>query len=408
MDAPHGQLNGGLTGQGDGAMPVPAARAAVPEPAAPPAADGGGRDAGMPVRIRLWFWVGALAVLALSLWLLSGILLPFVAGIVLAYFLNPVVIRLHGLGVGRTAAALAVVVVMLVVVVVFFLLALPILASQLFEFIQRLPAYVARLQGLVTEENREWLSHIVGDRLPDMQRSISELMTQGVSYLLGLLSSVWAGGQAVISMFALMVVTPVVMFYMLCDWDDMVAFVDGLVPLHHREVVRDLARGMDGAVAGFVRGQALVCLLLGVYYAVALSMTGLNFGLLIGIVSGAVTFIPYVGSLTGLVLSVGVAIVQFFPDWSMIAIVFAIFVVGQTLEGYVLYPKLVGDSIGVHPVWLMFALLAFGYLFGFLGLLLAVPLTAIAGVLARFAIGKYLSSSLYRGPEGEPAPPEGR
>ncbi|WP_454915465.1 AI-2E family transporter [Xanthobacter sediminis] len=362
----------------------------------------------MPLRIRLWFWVGALVVLVLSLWLLSGILLPFVAGIVLAYFLNPVVIRLHRLGVGRTVAALAVVVLMLLGVVVFFLLALPILASQLFEFIQRLPAYVTRLQGLVTEENREWLSGIVGDRLPDMQRSISELMTQGVTYLLGLLSSVWAGGQAVISMFALMVVTPVVMFYMLCDWDDMVAFVDALVPLHHRQVVRELARGMDGAVAGFVRGQALVCLLLGAYYAVALSMTGLNFGLLIGIVSGAVSFIPYVGSLTGLVLSMGVATVQFFPDWGMITTVFAIFIAGQTIEGYVLYPKLVGDSIGVHPVWLMFALLAFGYLFGFVGLLLAVPLTAMVGVLARFAINQYLASSLYRGPDGEPLPPEGR
>ncbi|MFG1392153.1 AI-2E family transporter [Xanthobacter agilis] len=361
----------------------------------------------MPMRIRLWFWFGALVVLVLTLWLLSGILLPFVAGIVLAYFLNPVVIRLHRVGIGRTAAALAVVVVMLLVVVLFFLVALPILASQSFEFIQRLPAYVARLQGLVTEENREWLSHIVGDRLPDMQRSISELMTQGVTYLLGLLSSVWAGGQAVISMFALMVVTPVVMFYMLCDWDDMVEFVDSLVPVHRREVVHDLARGMDAAVAGFVRGQALVCLALGAYYAVALSMTGLNFGLLIGIVSGAVSFIPYVGSLTGLVLSTGVAIVQFFPDWSMIGIVFAIFVAGQTIEGYVLYPKLVGDSIGVHPVWLMFALLAFGYLFGFVGLLLAVPLTAVVGVLARFGISSYLASSLYRGPADDAPPAEG-
>lgn len=411
MDAPHGQLNGEPNRAGGASAPSAVAGWGLRSGkgagmGSGMSSDGGGE--GMPLRIRLWFWVGALAVLVLSLWLLSGILLPFVAGIVLAYFLNPVVIRLHRLGVGRTIASLAVVVVMLLLVVLFFLVALPILASQLFEFIQRLPSYVARLQGLVTEENREWLSHIVGDRLPDMQRSISELMTQGVSYLLGLLSSVWAGGQAVISMFALMVVTPVVMFYILCDWDDMVEFVDALVPVHYHDVVRTLARDMDGAVAGFVRGQALVCLALGAYYAIALSMTGLNFGLIIGLVSGAVSFIPYVGSLTGLVLSTGVAIVQFFPDWSMIAIVFSIFIVGQTIEGYVLYPKLVGDSIGVHPVWLMFALLAFGYLFGFVGLLLAVPLTAVVGVLARFAIAKYLSSSLYRGPGEGALPPEGR
>ena len=364
----------------------------------------------MPNKVQLRFWVAALAVLVFMLWLLGSILLPFVAGLALAYFLNPVVRRLEYLGVGRIPAALVIVGIMLMVVVLFFLVALPLLASQMFEFMQRLPSYVARLQGLITEENREWLNHIVGDRMPDMQRSISELMTQGVSYLGGLLSSVWSGGQALISMFALMVVTPVVVFYILCDWDDMVAFVDGLVPRPHRPVVHELARGMDKAVAGFVRGQALVCLILGSFYAISLTMAGLNFGLLIGIVSGLITFIPYVGSLTGFVLALGVAVVQFFPDWSMIGIIAGIFLTGQALEGYVLSPKLVGDSIGVHPVWLMFALFAFGYVFGFVGLLLAVPLTAIAGVLTRFAITQYLHSPIYTGQaeDSSPAPPASR
>ncbi|QRG04808.1 AI-2E family transporter [Xanthobacter dioxanivorans] len=361
--------------------------------------------AALPMRLQIRFWVGALLLTALALWLLAGILLPFVAGIVLAYFLNPVVTRLERVGIARTLSALVVVGIMLLVVLLFFLLALPVLSSQLFEFIQRLPSYVTRLQGLLTEENREWLSGIVGDRLPDMQRSVSDLMTQGVSHLLGLLSSVWSGGQALISLFALLVVTPVVVFYILCDWDEMIGFVDRLVPVPQRPVVRGLACSMDNAVAGFVRGQALVCLLLGTFYAVALSMVGLNFGLLIGIVSGVITFIPYVGSLTGFVLAMGVAIVQFFPDWSMIGTVLAIFVAGQTIEGYVLSPKLVGDSIGVHPVWLMFALFAFGYLFGFVGLLLAVPLTAVGGVLVRFAIARYLQSSLYTGPDDDALPP---
>jgi predicted PurR-regulated permease PerM len=180
------------------------------------------------------------------------------------------------------------------------------------------------------------------------------------------------------------------------------------VPVPHRPVVRSLALAMDSAVAGFVRGQAMVCLLLGGFYAVSLSMVGLNFGLLIGIVSGVITFIPYVGSLTGFVLAMGVAIVQFFPDWSMIGTVLAIFVAGQTIEGYVLSPKLVGDSIGVHPVWLMFALFAFGYLFGFVGLLLAVPLTAVAGVLVHFAIARYMQSSLYQGAADDDPPAEAR
>lgn len=398
MDAPNGKLTGG-TAQ------VPArAGADLPAPAQNPPHE----PHAVTVRVQMRFWVGALVLTALALWLLAGILLPFVAGIVLAYFLNPVVTRLARFGIPRTLSALVVIGVMLLAVLVFFLLALPILSSQLFEFIQRLPSYVARLQGLLTEENREWLSGIVGDRLPDMQRSISDLMTQGVSHLVGLLSSVWSGGQALISLFALLVVTPVVVFYILCDWDEMVGFVDRLVPLPHKPVVRGLARNMDMAVAGFVRGQALVCLLLGTFYAVALSMAGLNFGLLIGIVSGVITFIPYVGSLTGFVLAMGVGIVQFFPDWGMIGTILAIFVAGQTIEGYVLSPKLVGDSIGVHPVWLMFALFAFGYLFGFVGLLLAVPLTAIAGVLVRFAIARYRQSALYTGPEDDALPPPGR
>jgi len=359
----------------------------------------------MPSQVQIRFWVAALVVTAVLLWLLGGILLPFVTGVALAYFLNPVARRLERIGLGRIPAALLIVGILILVVVLFLLVALPLLSSQLFEFIQRLPALVARLQNLFTEENREWLSHIVGDRLPDMQRSITDLMSQGVSYLLGMLSSVWTGGQALVSMFALLVVTPVVVFYILCDWDDMVEFVDGLVPVPHRPVVRGLARAMDKAVAGFVRGQALVCLLLGTFYAFSLSAIGLNFGLLIGIVSGLITFIPYVGSLTGFVLAMGVAVVQFFPDWGMIGTVLAIFVAGQTLEGYVLSPKLVGDSIGVHPVWLMFALFAFGYLFGFVGLLLAVPATAVVGVLVRFAIEKYRLSPIYNGPDGGAVPP---
>ncbi len=209
-------------------------------------------------------------------------------------------------------AALFMIGLLLLVVVVLLLVVLPIMSGQLYEFIQNMPSYVTRLQRLVTEENKEWVDQIFGTRLPDIQKSLSDLMSQGVSYLLGLLSSLWSGGQALLSVFALVVVTPVVAFYVLCDWNSMVENVDSWIPVHQRPVVRRLGREMDMAVAGFVRGQALVCLLLGSYYAIALSMVGLNFGLIIGIVSGFITFIPYVGSLTGLVLAMGVAIVQFF------------------------------------------------------------------------------------------------
>jgi predicted PurR-regulated permease PerM len=214
------------------------------------------------------------------------------------------------------------------------------------------------------------------------------------------LRSLWSGGQALLSIFSLVVVTPVVAFYLLYDWERMIATVDSWIPLHHRDTVHALAHEMDEAIAGFLRGQTAVCLILGSFYAVGLSVTGLNFGLLIGLLSGIITFIPYVGSMTGLILATGVAIAQFWPEYTPILTVLGIFFVGQFLEGYVLAPKLVGESIGLHPVWLMFALFAFGYLFGFVGLLIAVPLAAIVGVLARFALRQYLASPFYT---GEPA-----
>jgi predicted PurR-regulated permease PerM len=200
-----------------------------------------------------------------------------------------------------------------------------------------------------------------------------------------------------VSLFSLIVVAPVVGFYFVYDWHRMIARVDGWVPVHHRATVRALAREVDAAISGFVRGQTAVCLILGSFYAITLSLVGLNFGLLIGLVSGLITFIPYVGSTTGLVLSLGVAIAQFWPEWTWIVTVLGVFMVGQFLEGNILSPKLVGDSVGLHPVWLIFALLAFGYLFGFVGLLVAVPLAATIGVLARFALKRYLASSLYTG-----------
>jgi predicted PurR-regulated permease PerM len=211
------------------------------------------------------------------------------------------------------------------------------------------------------------------------------------------LRSLWSGGRALVSLFSLIVVAPVVGFYFVYDWHRMIARVDGWVPVHHRATVRALAREVDAAISGFVRGQTAVCLILGSFYAITLSLVGLNFGLLIGLVSGLITFIPYVGSTTGLVLSLGVAIAQFWPEWTWIVTVLGVFMVGQFLEGNILSPKLVGDSVGLHPVWLIFALLAFGYLFGFVGLLVAVPLAATIGVLARFALKRYLASSLYTG-----------
>jgi predicted PurR-regulated permease PerM len=271
----------------------------------------------------------------------------------------------------------------------------PILGAQLWALIANIPGYVTHLQALLADPGNPWLPRIFGAE--DESKTISDLVTQGTGWLVAFLRSLWSGGRALISIFSLVVVTPVVAFYLICDWPRMLATVDQWIPLHHRDTVHALAREIDAAIAGFVRGQTGVCLILGSFYAVSLSLVGLNFGLLIGLISGLITFIPYVGSMTGLVLSLSVAIAQFWPDRTWIVVVFGIFMVGQFVEGYILAPKLVGENVGLHPVWLMFAMFAFGYLFGFVGLLVAVPLAAAMGVLLRFALRQYRASPLYTG-----------
>jgi predicted PurR-regulated permease PerM len=353
------------------------------------------------------FWIAALAALVGAIWLLHEILLPFVAGGVLAYLFNPLASRLERLGANRLAASLVIIGLFVLSFVVLLLLIVPILAGQLAAFIDNVPAYVRRLQSLLADPDWPWLKQLLGDNLSNVEAPMGDLVTQGARWLTAFLRSLWSGGQALISIFSLVVVTPVVAFYLLYDWDRMIRAADAWVPLRQRATVRQLAWEIDRAIAGFLRGQSGVCLILGSFYAVGLTLAGLNFGLLIGLVSGLITFVPYVGSMTGLVLATGVAVAQFWPSWGAIVAVVSIFFVGQFFEGYILAPKLVGESVGLHPVWLMFALFAFGYLFGFVGMLLAVPLAAALAVVVRFALRRYLASPLYTG-EGVIVPAEDR
>lgn len=351
----------------------------------------------MTVQRQVAFWIAALVVTVALMFVLRSVLLPFVAGFALAYLLDPLADRLQKIGVGRLGASLAILVLFVLIFIISLVVLIPFAAQQLGAFVEKLPSYVDRLQQLAIEQGGPLIEKLGGTAtFPKMQTSVGNLVTQGLAWMATFLQGLWSGGQALLGIFSLLVVTPVVAFYMLVDWDSMVSTIDSWMPLKHRETVRAIARDIDRAIAGFVRGQAMVCLILGTFYAVSLTLIGLNFGAVIGMTSGVLTFIPYVGSLTGLILSVGVAIVQFWPDWTMILATLGIFVFGQFVEGNILSPKLVGDSVGLHPVWLMFALLAFGALFGFVGLLLAVPLAAAIGVIARFALNQYLASPLYR------------
>ena len=366
----------------------------------------------MTLHRNVLIWIGILVVAAYVLYQLSGVLLPFVAAITLGYLLDPVAERLERWGLNRLAATVLVLVLVVVVIALITLAIVPILAHQFMALLDNIPYLAGRLQDLITQGSR-FLQSKGGDVLKrfgltdtvtsaDIQNSFGAVIAQGSTYLIGLLKSLWSGGQALLSLFSLLVVTPVVAFYILLDWKRMIAAVDGWVPLQHREDVRTIARDIDTALAGFVRGQFLVCVFLGLWYGVGLTLAGLNFGFLIGLSGGFLSFVPYVGSLTVLFFAMLVALVQAWPDWTLMAFTFGVVASGQFLEGNILSPNLVGASVGLHPVWIMFALLAFGTLFGFTGLMVAVPVAAACGVVARFMLRKYLVSPLYTGdPEPE-------
>ncbi len=371
--------------------------------AAQKATDGEDRANVESLRRQIFFWIGVALVLLAFLFLFRSILLPFVAGMALAYFLDPVADRLEALGLSRLAATIMILIGFLITFVLALVVVVPVLATQLSGLIERLPSYVSSLQSFVTSFDPRWLEKVIGMDPQGIREALNSLLTQGAGFLSTLFQSLWNSGKALIDIAGLFVVTPVVAFYMLLDWDKMIAKVDGWVPRDYLDDVREIAADINVAVAGFIRGQGTVCLMLGLYYAIGLTLAGLNFGLLIGLIAGLISFIPYVGSLVGLVVAIGVALVQFWPDWIWVAVVAAVFFSGQFIEGNILQPNLVGNRVGLHPVWLMFALFAFGMLFGFVGLLIAVPAAAAVGVLARFALKRYLGSPLYNGRAGSKA-----
>jgi predicted PurR-regulated permease PerM len=322
---------------------------------------------------------------------------------VLAYLIDPLATRIERLGVNRLIATLAIVAVLVVAVVGLIVLSAPIIVRELASFVDNVPLYVKQLHSLATDPSRPWLSKILGEGLGEAEKSLGELTTLAAGWLGDFLRSAWSGGRALISVFSLAVVTPIVACYLVYDWNKMIATVDNWVPPARRSTVRRLAREIDDTIGGFVRGQSAICLILAVYYAVALTLLDLNHAILIGVAVGLISFVPYLGSLTGLAVSTCVAIAQFWPNWGTIALVPLIFFGGQSLSDYVLAPYFVGRRVNLNPVWLMFALFSFGYLFGFVGLLIAVPLAAAIGVLVRFALVQYYASPLYDAAAATPA-----
>ena len=356
----------------------------------------------VPARKQALYWGIASILLLAALWLLGDVLLPFLLGGAVAYFLDPVADRLERLGLSRVWSVVVISVVAVLLFVAVVVPAAVTLADQVSALIAELPGFA---EAMVDPEGP------LATRFPfllEYQPRIEEfagnvgaaLQERGGAIAAGLLTA----GRGILGIVLLFVIVPVVAFYLLLDWDRMVSRIDELLPREHAPTIRRLAREIDRTLAGFLRGQGTVMLVLGTFYAVGLMLVGLNFGIVIGALAGLVTFIPYVGAIVGGGLSIGVALVQFWGDWIWIAAVAGIFVLGQVLEGNVLTPKLVGSSVGLHPVWLIFALSAFGAIFGFIGLLVAVPIAAVIGVIARFAVERYRASALYQGNEPPPLP----
>ena len=341
------------------------------------------------------FWLCLLVFFITSIYVLRSVLLPFVAGIVIGYLLDPLASRFQKLKMGRTLATCLVLLLVTIILVPAVLALVSMIDNQLSQFINAVPHYMASLN-----KKLEPIIANLQDNIPGLSREkIREYLQGNISNGLKLFGSVLrrliTSGYALFNIVSLLLITPVVAFYMLRDWDSFIQKVDSLLPKAYKHEIELQAKAIDQIISSFIRGQLSVCVLLGSFYAVGLTLVGLDLGMLVGFIAGVISFIPYVGSIVGFITAMAIAFAQF-DSWIPIAQVIGVFAVGQFLEGNFLTPKLVGDSVGLHPVWVMFALLAGGVLLGFLGLMIAVPTAAVIGVLMRFAIGKYKKSSLYR------------
>ena len=361
---------------------------------------------------QVGFWLIALAVFVSLLWLFSAVLPPFIVALILGYLLDPIVGRMQRLGLSRSWSTTIIVLGSLVTIGLFVFLLAPMIGRQLSDFIKALPGLVNRAESLVVMAGDQVAQGYLGNLLKkfglsdstpsDLKGHAGDLVNRAVQWLAGSAETILSRGAAILDILSWIVITPVVAFYLLLDWPRMLKTIDALVPPRHRETICSLAHQIDVAPAGFPRGQSLVCLFPAGWYGLGLSFVGLNFGLLIGLAGGLLSFIPYVGSLLVLLVSLLIATVQGWPNWHLVALTLGVVLVGQFLEGNVLSPKLVGDKVGLHPVWLIFALLAFSSVFGFVGLVIAVPVAAAAGVLLRFATARYRESPFY---SGEPIAP---
>jgi predicted PurR-regulated permease PerM len=353
------------------------------------------RSSPLPLPRQIAFWLVMTAALVLLIWLLSGMLLPFVLGMALAYVADPAADRLEALGIPRSLATLMVLGIVVGIGILLMVLVMPVIVNQVIELAQEAPGYINWIRHKVLPQLSQFAARVGGPgEVANVQKAVTSYAGDISSWVIGFLGRVLSGGLVIANVLYVLALTPLVAFYFLRDWDVMVAKIDSWMPRRHIGMLRALARDINDILAGFIRGQATVCLIFAIYYSGALSAAGLNFAIIIGIAAGVLTFIPYLGAITGLIASVTVAFIQF-NDYTRVAIVAGVYILGHLVEANIVTPTLVGGRVKLHPVWIIFALAAGGALFGFTGILLAVPAAAVIGVVIRFLIKQYLDSGFY-------------
>ena len=345
---------------------------------------------------RLIFWLAASLLLFVFAYAIRGILLPFVLGALTAYFLDPAADRLQQMKCSRACATSVITALFFVLVGMCFVVVIPTAAGQLSGLIGSLPAYIATLETTIAPKIAAWLGNLPAEQMATIKQTLANFSGIIASALADIVAGVFQSGMAFFNVLSLILITPLVTFYLLRDWDEIVARADALLPRKQADTIRTQCRAIDATLAGFIRGQVNVCLILAIYYGLGLSFIGLHFGLAIGVLTGLLAIVPYVGFALGGITGLAVAFFQFgFETGFYLAA--AVFLLGQILEGYILTPKLVGSKVGLHPVWIIFGMLSGGALFGFVGVLIAIPVTAVIGVLIRFALEQYMLSPYYHG-----------
>ena len=341
-------------------------------------------------------WLVSMVVTAALLYVLSSVLMPFVAGLAVAYFLHPLADKLEGPIGSRSAAAALIMLAFILFIVGAGVSLFPLLQAQIVGLLALLPDAVETARNAIEPYIIRLETELGASDLAKLKDAVGDYAGEIVAWLVGVLKNLFMGGRAFVNVLSLLLIMPIVSFFLLRDWKGVVAKFNDLLPRGSADTIRAQLNEMDTTIAGFVRGQALVCATLGAIYGTGLTLVGLDFGLLIGIGTGLMAFVPYVGMMMGSMVALAVAMMQFseISDFLLVGLVFG---VGQSIDAAFLTPTLVGGRVGLHPVWIIFALMTGGTLFGFTGVLLAVPTAAMIGVLVRFTIARYRASELYLG-----------